>query len=173
MGARFRSKLRHGNRFRRHSQPPPAGAGLFAFQVLVVEYTTLKGGFGSGLGFALSVGGAFQSPAQPSPAGAGLFAFQVLVIEYTTLKGGFGSGLGFAPSVGGGVSKHSTACACRLRAFLRPTPYESLGFRRAEPQKSPFAVAKRLWSALRLGADSNRRTRFCRPLPSHSATQPF
>ena len=27
--------------------------------------------------------------------------------------------------------------------------------------------------SLRSGADSNRRTRFCRPLPSHSATRPF
>ena len=33
-----------------------------------------------------------------------------------------------------------------------------------------FNNLQTLW---RSGADSNRRTRFCRPLPSHSATRPY
>ena len=38
---------------------------------------------------------------------------------------------------------------------------------------SQITLQRALLILSRLGADSNRRTRFCRPLPNRSATQPY
>ena len=69
------------------------------------------------------------------------------------------------------AAKSLSACGTPW-SFLFP----SLRFaseRRAVNKKSPSFAMLRKRILLRSVADSNRRTRFCRPMPSHSANRPI
>ena len=90
----------------------------------------------------------------------------------------------FHPSASQAVAEYfmirnwGTLATKSLSAFSAPWSFlfSSLSFAselRAENKKSPSFAMLRKRILLRSVADSNRRTRFCRPMPSHSANRPF